>query len=227
MRWPPLLDWCTDPSCPKLGRENHAFLLKMEIFLPWRLFPKRNRNLEHIASTGSDSTECWSKQDWHDMTAGNGFGWLQSSGLLWLALVQSAAPPAPLVVAAKNEIETQTNLSWHYNIQRVLLRLVHSAELSDQVRGIPAFQKNVHFLTNIGQNKCGNVLHDPLFIHFLWRSRSGRPNLIFWESKRALALPIILFFQASVFYTQAIYSLRYFLEAGTRLCAQGSSNQGN
>ena len=100
MRWPPLLDWCTDPSCPKLGRQHHAFPLKMEIFLPWQLFPKRNWNL-HFASTGSDSTECWSKQDWHDMTAGNGFGWLQSSGLLWLALVQSAAPPAPLVVAAR------------------------------------------------------------------------------------------------------------------------------
>ena len=84
-------------------------------------------------------------------------------------------------------------------VQRVLLRLVHSAELSDQVRGIPAFQQNVHFLTNIGQNKCGKVLHDPLFIHFLWRSRSGRQ-----ESKRALALPVILCFPASVFLRLAL-----------------------
>ena len=56
-------------------------------------------------------------------------------------------------------------------VQCVLLRLVHSAELSDQVRGIPAFQQNVLFLTNIGQSKYVNMLHHPLFIHFLNGSR--------------------------------------------------------
>ena len=112
-------------------------------------------------------------------------------------------------------------------VQRVLLRLVHSAELSDQVRGIPAFQQNVHFLTNIGQNKCGNVLHDPLFIHFLWRSRSGRPNLIFWESKRALAIPGLLCIPASVLYRHASNSRRYVFEACISYCSQASMDLGN
>ena len=168
MRWPPLLDWCIDPSCPKLGRQHHAFLLEMEIFLPWQLFPKRNWNL-HIASTGSDSTEYWSKQDWHDMTAGNGFGWLQSPGLPWLALVQPF-PPAPLVVAAKNEIETQTNLAWLCATSNCIF----SWKKNDQVRGIPAFQQNVHFLTkNVAKQMCECVLSST-FYSFLNMAQQNR-----------------------------------------------------
>ena len=218
MRWPPLLDWCTDPSCPKLGRENHAFLLKMEIFLTWQLFPKRNWNL-HIASTnGSDSTEYWSKQDWHDMTAGNGFGWLQSSGLPWLALVQPF-PPAPLVVAAKNEIETQTNLAWLCATSNCIFSWKKTIKLGES----PLYDKMYTFSQKMWQSKCVKMLHDPLFTHFLTRrSRIGGQSLIFWESKRALALPVILCFPASVFYRQASNSLQYVFEAGTRYCAQGS-----
>ena len=160
------------------------------------------------------------------LTRHDGRKWIWVAPELWAPLTgigPVCCPTCPTCCCRKK---------WNWDPNKFNMAMCYSElyiqlKKNDQVRGIPAFQQNVHFLTNIGQNKCGNVLHDPLFIHFLWRSRSGRPNLIFWESKRALALPIILFFQASVFYTQAIYSLRHFLEAGTRLCAQGSSDLGN
>ena len=160
------------------------------------------------------------------MTAGNGFGWLQSSGLLWLACIGPVCPTCPTCCCRK-KVKSRPKQIFIMAVQHVLIRLVHSAELSDQVRGIPAFQQNVHFLTNIGQYKCGNVLHDPLFNHFLWRSRSGRPNLIFWESKRALALPGLLCIPASVFYRHASNFLWYVFEAGISYCSQASRDLGN
>ena len=92
----------------------------------------------------------------------------------------------------------------------------------------PLYNKMYTFSQKMWQSKCVKMLHDPLFTHFLtWRSRIGGQSLIFWESKRALALHDILCFPASVFYLQASNSLRYVFEAGTRHCAQGSRNLGN
>ena len=91
----------------------------------------------------------------------------------------------------------------------------------------PLYDKMYTFSQKMWQSKCVKMLHDPLFTHFLtWRSRIGGQSLIFWESKRALALHDILCFPASVFYLQASNSLRYVFEAGTRHCAQGSRDQG-